>query len=428
MNDLQITSVRTELLRLPLERPIVSGSVGGGGGGRLDSIFFLATWIATDHGPEGFGHAYFLQGGGRAAKAIIEDDLGPLLIGEDPLDHERLWQKLYWRVQSVGRRGLVIQAQSALDLALWDLKGKVAGLPLWKMLGGTRPDAAVYGSDGGWLWMSVEQMVDVAQEYLAQGMIGTKLKVGHDDPRVDLKRVEGVRKALGDAAWLAVDANQHWDFTTAIKMGREFQRLGCTWFEEPMICEDPEGHARLAEALDIPIALGETLQSRFEIQDYLLRDAVDIVQPDLTRVGGLTEWLKIVQFAESLHRPVWPHLMMEASIQLACGLGCVGAIEYMPWLAAAFAELPAIRQGRMLPPTRVGLGLELSPDAIKQHLQINGASLFVHPARQGTDRFSQYTIERRNLCARRQHFGIHLRSGNMPDIFLVQQANDKRRV
>src|SRR5206468_4262191 len=163
-------------------------------------------------------------GGGRAAQVLVEDDLGPALVGEDPLDHERLWQKLYWRVQSIGRRGLVMQAPAALDLALGDLKGKVARWAPYKLPGCDRHSAAV-------------------------------------------------------------DANQRWDFPTALRMGREFQRLGCAWFEEPMTCEDPAGHARLAEALDIPIALGETLQSRFEIQHYLLRDAVDIVQPDLTRVG-----------------------------------------------------------------------------------------------------------------------------------------------
>ncbi len=364
MNDLRITSVRTELLRLPLERPIVSGSASGGRGGKLDSIFLLATWIGTDHGPEGLGFGYFLQGGGRAAKAIVEDDLVPAMIGESPLDHEHVWQKLYWRLHSIGRRGLVMQAQSALDIALWDLKGKVAGLPLWKLLGGARPSAAVYGSDGGWLWMSVEQMIDAAREYLAQGMIGTKLKVGHDDPREDVRRVAAVRKALGDDVWLAVDANQRWDFVTALTMGREFERLGCAWFEEPMTCEDPAGHARLADALDIPIALGETLQSRLEIQDYLLRDAVDIVQPDLTRVGGLTEFLKIVAFAEGLHRPVWPHLMMEASIHLACGLTSVAGIEYMPWLTAAFTNPPRVEKGRMIPPARPGLGLEIGPVAI----------------------------------------------------------------
>ena len=363
---LRIESVRSEILQLPFERPVVSGAASAGRGGRLDSIWLLVTWIATDHGPEGLGFAYFLQGGGRAAHAIIQDDLTPGLLGEDPLDHERLWDKLYWRVQSIGRRGLVMQAHSALDMALWDLKGKVAGLPLRKLLGGAEASAPMYGSDGGWLWMSVDQMVEAAHGYLADGMIGTKLKVGHDDPRVDLARVTAVRRALGDQVWLAVDANQRWDYATALRMGREFERLGCAWFEEPMICEDPAGHARLAAALDIPIALGETLQSRFELQDYLLRDAVDIVQPDVTRVGGITEWLKVAQFAGGLGRPVWPHMMMEVSIQLACGIPGVGAIEYMPWLGAAFANGPRIEGGRMFAPEGAGLGLEISPAAIER--------------------------------------------------------------
>ncbi len=360
MSDLRIVSVRSELLQLPLARPVLSGSSRAGA---LEAVWMLAVRVATNQGLDGLGFAYFLQGGGRAARALVEDDLAPALIGEAPLDHERLWQQLYWRFQSVGRRGLVMQAQSTLDLALWDLKGKVAGLPLHRLLGGSRASAPVYGSDGGWLWMSVEEMVATAREYLAQGMIGTKLKVGHDDHRVDVRRVAAVREALGDEVWLAVDANQRWDYPTALRAGREFERLGCAWFEEPMTCEDPAGHGRLAGALDIPIALGETLQSRCEIQDYLLRDAVDVVQPDLTRIGGLTEWLKVAQFAEALHRPVWPHLMMEVSVQLACGLPGVSAVEYMPWLTPAFANPPRIEAGRMLPPDGPGLGLELDPVA-----------------------------------------------------------------
>jgi L-alanine-DL-glutamate epimerase-like enolase superfamily enzyme len=222
----------------------------------------------------------------------------------------------------------------------------------------------VYGSDGGWLWMSVEQMIESAREYLARGMIGTKIKVGHDDFRQDVERVRAVRHALGDDVWLAVDANQRWDFATALAAGREFERLGCAWFEEPMTCEDPAGHARLADALDVPIALGETLQSRFEIRDYLLRGAVDIVQPDLTRVGGVTEFLTIASFADGLHRPVWPHLMMEASIHLACGLPGVAGIEYMPWMTRAFSEPPRMEHGHMVPPHAPGLGLEVLQSAI----------------------------------------------------------------
>ena len=363
---MQITACRTHLMKLPLARPITPGTKGTTRP-TLDSVFVLVVDLETDAGQRGLGYAWSVQGGGRAMKLIVDDDLAPAIIGEDPLDHERMWLKLYWHVQSIGRRGLVMQAQSAIDLAVWDLKGKAAGMPVWKLLGGARSSAAVYWSDGGWLWMSVDEILRDAEERLAQGMHGIKLKVGQPDPRVDLQRVRAVRKALGDDAWIAVDANQKWDFDTALRMGREFEELRLAWFEEPLSCEDVDGHARLADALDIPIALGETLQSRHEFVPYLRADAVDIVQPDLTRVGGLTEFLKIAALAEAAHRPVAPHLMMEASVHLACGLPGVTLIEYMPWLTSVFTEPLRLDRGRMLPPSSPGLGLEPSADVLRRY-------------------------------------------------------------
>lgn len=357
---MRIESIESHLLRLPLPHPIQSASSRGR---KLDSIVMLVVFLKSDAEHTGMGYAWTLQGGGRAMKTIVDDDLGPSLLGEDPMDHERLWNQLYWQMQSVGRHGLVIQAQSALDLALWDLKGKAAGLPLWKLLGGRRPSAPAYGSDGGWIWMSVEEMLAAARGYLEQGLRGIKLKVGLDDPAQDLARMRQMRKALGDDVWIAVDANQKWDFPTALRMGREFEQLGFAWFEEPMLCEDPEGHARLAEKLDIPIALGETLASRYEIAAYLRRDAVDVVQPDLCRVGGITEFLRIATLADAAHRPVEPHLMMETSVHLACALPGIGRVEYMPWLSAAFDEPLRIENGLLLPPDGPGLGLSV-PDAV----------------------------------------------------------------
>ena len=193
-----------------------------------------------------------------------------------------------------GRRGLVTQAQAAVDLALWDIKGKIAGLPVYKLLGGRRESAPVYYSDGGWLYMSASEMVAAFEEYLAQGMFGVKMKIGHADYRTDIQRVREVRKALGDKVWIAVDANQKWDFPTAVRVGRELEQLGIAWFEEPLLCEDIPGHARLAAELDIPIAMGETLGSRYEFDAYLRADAVDILQPDIIRVGGITEMVKVV--------------------------------------------------------------------------------------------------------------------------------------
>src|SRR5262249_4901194 len=161
-------------------------------------------------GLQGLGFAYALQGGGRAMRVVVEDDLTPLVVGEDPMDHERLWQKAYWGLQSVGRRGLVAQAYSAIDLALWDLKGKVAGLRLFKLLGGARDSAPAYGSDTGWLWMRPEEIIEASRPYIEQGLMGVKLKVGSPDAEADAERVRQVRDAFGENVWLAVDANQRY--------------------------------------------------------------------------------------------------------------------------------------------------------------------------------------------------------------------------
>lgn len=363
---MRITHAETQLLRLPLNRPVLP--MAGDDRGRLDQVFLLTIHLDTDAGHRGLGFAYALLGGGRALKVIADDDLIPLIVGEDPLDHERLAAKVQRKLQGIGRRGLVAQVYSAIDLALWDLKGKVAGLPLYKLLGGARESAPIYGSDAGWLWMSPEEIVAAARTYLDQGMMGIKVKVGSADPEADAERLTHVREALGEDVWLAVDANQRYDYATALSMGHFFEEeIGVDWFEEPISCEDVEGHARLKERLEVPLAIGETLFGLDEFDRYLERNAVDIVQPDVTRVGGLTAWLKIAALAERHHRPMAPHLMPEVAVHLACGLPNVATVEHLPWFFPVFVEVPAIVKGKITPLKRPGLGLELDADAVARY-------------------------------------------------------------
>src|SRR5579885_1458274 len=175
---MRITRVVSELLHLPLSRPRASPFEAAAG--RLNHIVVLIVHVHTDADLTGLGFAYALQGSGRAMLALVEDDLAPLVVGEDALDHERLASKVYWRLQTIGRRGLVQQAYSAIDVALWDLKGKAANLPLHKLLGGARTAAPCYGSDTAWLWMSPEQILEASHPYLEQGLMGIKVKVGAD--------------------------------------------------------------------------------------------------------------------------------------------------------------------------------------------------------------------------------------------------------
>jgi L-talarate/galactarate dehydratase len=360
---MHITRLETHLLRLPLERPITPPDEAGRGG--RDFVFALLVHLDTDTDHRGFGFAYTIPGGGRALKAVADDDLGPLVVGEDPLDHERLAAKVYWRLQSIGRLGLVAQAYSAIDLALWDLKGKAAGLPLYKLLGGARESAPVYGADVGWLWMSPDEIVQGARRYLDQGVMGIKMRIGHPEPEDDARRLQRVFDSLGDEVWFAVDANQRYDFSKALLVGRFLdEEVRPDWFEEPLHCDDVEGHARLAERLETPIAVGETLFSRDEFRRYLDAGAAGVLQPDLTRLGGLTAMLKVAALVEAHHKPLAPHLLPEVAVHLACGLPNVVAVEWMPWLFPAFAEPPRIVDGKIVPPPRPGLGLEMHPEAL----------------------------------------------------------------
>jgi L-alanine-DL-glutamate epimerase-like enolase superfamily enzyme len=361
---MRITQFDSQLLRLPLKRPIFFGETGR----RLEHVFLLVVHLDTDAGHRGLGFAYTLYGGGRAMKVAADDDLGPLVVGEDPLDHIRLGDKVSRRLQYVARHGLAAHAYSAIDLALWDLKGKVAGMPLYKLLGGARESAPVYGADTGWLWMTPEEIVEASRPYLDQGMMGVKIRVGSQTPEIDADRVTRIREALGEDIWLGIDANQRYDYATALSMGHFFEEeMGIDWFEEPISSQDIAGHARLAQRLEVPIAVGESLQDADEFHRYLQIEAADVLQPDITVLGGLTAWLQIAHLADLYHRPISPHLMPEVAAHLACGLSCVRAVEYMPWFGAAFTEGPAIQNGQIVPSRRPGLGLEIRPDCVEKY-------------------------------------------------------------
>jgi L-alanine-DL-glutamate epimerase-like enolase superfamily enzyme len=358
---MRITRADSVLLRVPTSPPRASPAEEKAGRG--SAIAVLLVRLETDAGLTGLGMAYALQGSGRALHAVAEDDLAPLVVGEDPLCHERVGAKVRQRMQTVGRSGLMAQAYSAFDLALWDLKGKASSMPLYQLLGGARDSSEVYGSDTGWLYLNPEQILEASRPYLAQG-VGIKVKVGADAEK-DFDRLTRLREYLGDDVWLAVDANQRYDYSTAMAMGQFFEEeVGVAWFEEPISCEDVAGHARLATRFDIPIAAGEMLFTLTEVENYLQREAVGVLQPDITRLGGLTPTLRVVAMAERYHRPVAPHLLPEIAVHLACGFPQVTMVEYMPWLYPLYQDPPRIENGRIAPPPGPGLGLTLDEEAV----------------------------------------------------------------
>ena len=358
----KITSVTLSLVFLPLDRPISDAKVLTGRQRPMTQIAFLFAEIATLEGHEGVGYSYSKRAGGPGlyahAKEIADD-----VIGEDPNDIQRIWTKLVWAGASVGRSGLATQAIAAIDIALWDLKAKRAGLPLAKLLGAHRDSVACYNTSGGFFSSPLEEIIENAHNSLERGIGGIKIKVGQPDPRIDLNRVEAIRAELSDEVALMVDANQQWDRVSALRIGRQLERYGLTWIEEPLDCYDAEGHAMLADKLDTAIATGEMLTSTAEHRLLIERRSVDYIQPDAARVGGITQFLRIMALGEEAGLKLAPHFAMEIHLHLSAAYALEAWVEHFDWLEPLFNERLRIAGGRMHVPARPGLGFSLSDQA-----------------------------------------------------------------
>ncbi|HYQ67681.1 L-talarate/galactarate dehydratase [Actinophytocola sp.] len=358
----RIDSVTLSSVTLPLPTGISDAKVLTGRQRPMTEVAFLFAEITTEGGHEGVGFSYAKRAGGPAQFAHARE-VAPDLIGEDPSDIGRLWTKLVWAGASVGRSGAATQALAAVDVALWDLKARRAGLPLAKLLGAHRDSVRCYDTSGGFLHEPVEQVKDNATRTLSAGIGGIKIKVGQPDWRADLRRVAAVREHLGDDVPLMVDANQQWDRPTAARMGQALDEFGLVWIEEPLDAYDAEGHADLARTLTTAVASGEMLTSVAEHRELIRHRAVDILQPDAPRIGGITQFLKLATLAEHANLGLAPHYAMEIHVHLAAAYPDEPWVEHFDWLYPLFNERLECRDGRMHLSGRPGLGITLSEQA-----------------------------------------------------------------
>ncbi|MER6143260.1 mandelate racemase/muconate lactonizing enzyme family protein [Streptomyces sparsogenes] len=358
----RISWIKLSSVTLPLATPISDAKVFTGRQKPMTEVAFLFVELATEEGHQGIGFSYSKRAGGPGQFAHAKE-IAPTLLGEDPSDIAKLWTKLVWAGASVGRSGLSTQAVAAFDIALWDLKAKRAGLPLAKLLGAHRDSVRCYNTSGGFLHTPTEQVLENASASLAQGIGGIKIKVGHPDGKVDLRRVTAVREHLGDEVPLMVDANQQWDRPTAQRMGRALEEFGLGWIEEPLDAYDARGHAALAASLDTPVATGEMLASVAEHWELIRNEAADIVQPDAPRIGGITQFLKLATLAEHQNLQLAPHFAMEIHLHLAAAYPYEPWVEHFDWLEPLFNERLHISDGRMHVSSRPGLGITLSEQA-----------------------------------------------------------------
>ena len=357
-----IRHVKLSTARLPLATPISDAKVFTGRQKPMTEVVFLFAEITTEQGHEGFGFSYSKRVGGPAQYAHAKE-VAQAMIGEDPSDIAKLYTKLLWAGASVGRSGVATQALAALDIALYDMKAKRAGLPLAKFLGSHRDSVRTYNTSGGFLNASIEEVKDRATQSIEEGIGGIKIKVGLPDSAEDLRRVAAVREHIGPDFPLMVDANQQWDRATALRMGRRLEEFNLVWIEEPLDAYDAEGHAALTAALDTPIATGEMLASVSEHERLIAARACDIIQPDAPRVGGITQFQRLATFADQAGLDLAPHFAMEIHLHLAAAYPREPWVEHFDWLDPLFNEHLETKDGRMIVPNRPGLGFTLSDQA-----------------------------------------------------------------
>ena len=355
----RITSIALSHVVLPLKHEISDAKVFTGRQKPMTEVNFLFCELETADGVSGVGFSYSKRAGGPAQFAHARE-VADNLIGEDPSDIDRLRVKLLWAGASVGRSGVAVQAIAAIDVALWDLKSKRAGLPLSKLIGAHRDSVRCYNTSGGFLSSPLPEVLDNATRSVEAGIGGIKIKVGHPDHRVDFERLTAMREHLGEDFPLMVDANQQWDRPTAMRMCRAMEEFNLVWIEEPLDAYDNAGHAELAREIATPIATGEMLASVAEHKRLIECRSCDVIQPDAPRIGGISQFRRLAILAEDAGLQLAPHFAMEIHSHLAATYPIEPWVEHFDWLDPLFNEHMEIADGRMLVSGRPGLGITLS--------------------------------------------------------------------
>jgi len=388
---MKITDVRAIPLFVPLDRA-VGAPISLPYADQLAAVVFggyraTIVQVFTDEGIIGIGEC-MTRLAPKALQAIVEE-LAPILCGRDPRETEVLWELMYGTMLNRGHsRGFFIEAISGIDIALWDVTGKAHGVPVYHLLGGKQRDRiAAYASS--LRFRGLETTLATARTYLERGFKAMKIKIGQNplDPRDDLAMVKAIRREVGDNITLMVDVNcgYHGDVATALRVGRQLEALDIYWYEEPLSPEHTHGYRALAAALDIPVAAGEAAFTRYDFRDLLVQQAVDIIQPNACRTGGLSEVRKIAALSSAFHIPYAPHTGSCSAVALAVGLHIAAALphfltyEYMqsdwskdqpnPLRHDLLKEpLEVFADGYLAaPPNKPGLGIELNDAILRKY-------------------------------------------------------------
>ncbi|MFQ5910836.1 MAG: mandelate racemase/muconate lactonizing enzyme family protein [Thermoplasmata archaeon] len=362
---MKITDVTCEKVSIPLRKPKAIATR------PIHCRQLTVVQVSTDEDLTGVGWSW-----SHAVATIVEETLKDLLVGEDPFQTEWLWSRMYGAEGTLtyGRRGAAIRAISAVDVALWDLKGKALEMPVCRLLGGCRSRVPVYASGGYYEeGKTVDDLADETVAYVKQGFKAVKIKVGLLSLDEDEERVRAVREAVGPDVGLMVDANNAYRPYSAIRAARTFEKYGVEWFEEPVSPDDLCGSARVAAAIDTPVASGELEYTRYGFRALIDKRAVDIVQPDANVAGGVTEWIKIAALASANSTPVAPHSSQEVHVHLVAATPGAFNVEFFDPSAdirkteELFTTHLTPRDGYLAVPRKPGFGIELSQKAVERY-------------------------------------------------------------
>jgi len=362
---MKITHIQAQVIRLPVEEPLA-------GGPPFQGPFreFVTLQVGTDAGLEGVGVTFFGAALTGTLRLAVEQ-LGALTIGEDPLRVEAIGQKLRDAAESsAGPGGIFTLAFAAIDMALWDIKGKVLNQPLAALLGGLRDRVPAYASGALMRTYPLEHIVKAAPMLVEKGFRQMKMQLalpGDTSPAIEVDRAHRVRAAIGHDIDLMCDINQRWSVHQAIDIGCRLEDVHFYWWEDVTAHDDYPGIARVADALATPVAGGEYVYGIAPFRHMLEARSVDIVMIDLLRVGGIANWMKVAGMAQAFNLPVVSHLFPEIHVHLVAAAPNGLTVEYMPWSLKLFEEVPVLANGQIQVPTRPGLGLKFDRDVIKRY-------------------------------------------------------------
>ena len=358
----RIQSVQTRLYQVPLDE-----ALGDASHDRHTHFELILCLIGTEDGIQGAGYTYTGGIGGSAILELLRRDIGPALIGQDADRIEGIWAELRRKLHYIGRGGIEAFAISAVDIALWDIRGRRADLPLWKMAGGASGWVRAYAG-GIDLQFSEEKLLDNIRCYLEQGHTAVKIKLGKDRLEEDAERVAAVRRLIGPERAFMVDANYKWTAENAVRACRALQPYNLLWIEEPVDPDDVAGYRRVAEQGGLSVAAGENFHSVYEFENMFEQGYCDFPQPDASNVGGITGFLKVAALAYARHRPVSSHGMQELHVSLLSGVPNPGWLEVHSFPIDRYTEHPVrVLDGRAYPPDDPGTGVRFRFDLLEPY-------------------------------------------------------------